>query len=231
MILEQWFDLESSTYTYLIADELSGDAALIDPVLSESDFYINESQKRELAIKYILDTHTHADHISANGQLRDQIGAQTWLGKESKSSCIDHKFVDGTEIKVGSLTITALHTPGHTDDSYSFHVKNNGQNCLFTGDTLLINGSGRTDFQQGDAGTQYESIFNKLLSYPDDTIVYPGHDYSGNRQSTVGKEKANNPRLQVKNKAAYIELMNNLNLPNPKLMDVAVPANQACGKV
>ncbi|WP_370979085.1 MBL fold metallo-hydrolase [Agaribacterium sp. ZY112] len=231
MILEQFFEKESSTYTYLIADEQSAKAALIDPVLELSEFYIEQLNARGLTLVYVLDTHTHADHISANGKLRELSGCTTYLGEESHSECIDKKFHHKQLIKLGNLNITALHTPGHTDDSYSFHVNNDKQDYLFTGDTLLINGSGRTDFQQGDAGTQYHSIFDTLLSYPDSSIVLPGHDYHGQTQSTVANERANNPRLQVKNKEAYIELMNNLKLPNPKLMDIAVPANQACGKL
>lgn len=231
MLIRQFFDHESYTYSYLIADTNEKVAAIIDPVLEKTALYQQTLLELGLHLVAVLDTHTHADHISANGKLRTLTGCKTYLGFESGSGCIDHGFLDGEIIKVGTVDITAISTPGHTDDSYSFHIQDKQQDYLFTGDTLLIRGSGRTDFQQGDAITQYSSIVDKLLVFPAQTIVYPGHDYQGRTQSTIGEEIQHNPRLQVKNAKEYAEIMNNLNLPEPKLMDIAVPANQACGNV
>lgn len=230
MILEQIFEPDTYTYTYLIGDSSSKQAALIDPVDTEIDSYIKRLDELGLTLSYVLDTHTHADHVSANGKLRELTQCITLIGQQAESQCIDKTFKDGDKLKLGELVIEILHTPGHTDDSFSFYIDTKNQGYLFTGDTLLINGSGRTDFQNGDAHDQYRSIFEKLLSYPDSTKVYPGHDYNGLTVSTVGNEKANNPRLQVEDEEAYVELMNNLKLPHPKYMDIAVPANQACGK-
>ena len=229
MIFKQLFDEESSTYTYLIADEMSGKAVLIDTVKEHTAEYIELLNSLDLKLKYVLDTHTHADHISANGELRDLTGCTTLLGEQSASVCIDRGIADQEVISIGDIELQMLHTPGHTSDSYSFHMEIEGQHYLFTGDTLLINGSGRTDFQNGSAHQQYDSIFNKLLVYPEDTLIYPGHDYNGETQSTVGKEKRENPRLQVSSESEYVEIMHNLKLPNPKLMDIAVPANERCG--
>lgn len=230
MIFQQYFDEDTYTFTYLIADEKSGNAALIDTVDTEVEFYLAKIAEMDLKLKYVLDTHTHADHVSANGKLRELTACTTLIGQQSLSTCIDHTFKNGDLISLGAIHIQVIHTPGHTDDSFSFYIENDEQGYLFTGDTLLINGSGRTDFQNGSAADQYESLFNKLLKYPDDTYVYPGHDYNGKKVSTVGDEKQNNPRLQVSGKEAYIQLMQNLKLPQPKYMDIAVPANQACGK-
>lgn len=231
MIFRQLFDHSSFTYTYLLADKATGEAVLIDPVVEKVEDYLRLLTELNLTLHSVLDTHTHADHISAMGLLRKKLGCTTMLGAQSKNDCVSQTFNDGEVITVGSIHITALHTPGHTDDSYSFAINRDGQQCLFTGDTLLIRGSGRTDFQQGDAAQQYHSIFNKLFSYPDDTLIYPGHDYKGWTVTTVAEEKANNPRLQVASMEEYKKIMDNLDLPNPKLMDIAVPANQACGKV
>ncbi len=231
MLVHQYLDEDTFTLTYLLTDGESGFAALIDPVATQVDFYLSQLSAKGLQILCVLDTHTHADHISANGKLREKTGCVTYMGKESHASCIDRTFENGDEIRLGGIIINVLHTPGHTDDSYSFYVKENDRTYLFTGDTLLINGTGRTDFQNGDAREQYHSLFDNLLTFDDDTVVYPGHDYNGRRSSTIGEEKINNPRLQVKDVSAYVALMNTLNLPNPKYMDVAVPANRACGKV
>lgn len=230
MIFRQLFERESSTYTYLIACETTRKAALIDTVKEELPKYVQLLQELDLTLVYALDTHTHADHITAAGALRDLTDCTTLLGEEAHSACVSHALRDGEKIPVGELTLTALHTPGHTDDSYTYHLIDGAEQYLFTGDTLLIRGTGRTDFQNGNAQDQYESIFQKLLVMPENTWVYPGHDYKGWTRSTIGEEKAHNPRLQVKDVAAYVELMNNLKLPNPKMMDVAVPANRACGK-
>jgi glyoxylase-like metal-dependent hydrolase (beta-lactamase superfamily II) len=230
MIFRQLFERESSTYTYLIACEKTRKAALIDTVKEELPKYVQLLQELDLTLVYALDTHTHADHITAAGALRDLTDCTTLLGEEANSTCVSHALRDGEKIQVGELTLTAIHTPGHTDDSYTYHLIDGDEQYLFTGDTLLIRGTGRTDFQNGNARDQYDSIFGKLLTLPATTWVYPGHDYKGWTRSTLGEEKNHNPRLQVKDVADYVELMNNLKLPNPKMMDLAVPANRACGK-
>ncbi|MDZ7925112.1 MAG: MBL fold metallo-hydrolase [Marinagarivorans sp.] len=230
MIFRQLFERESSTYTYLLGCENTRQAVLIDTVKSEVDRYLQLLQELDLTLAYVLDTHTHADHITGAGDLRNLTGAKTLLGEEAHSACVSQSLHHGAVIKVGQLSITALHTPGHTDDSYCFVVDNNGQHYVFTGDTLLIRGTGRTDFQNGSAADQYASLFEKLLTLPANTWVYPGHDYKGWTVSTLAEEKAHNPRLQVNDVAEYEALMNNLKLPNPKMMDIAVPANRACGK-
>lgn len=231
MIFRQLFEQESSTYTYLIACEQTGMAALIDTVKSEVPKYLQLLRELNLTLVYALDTHTHADHITGAGELRDLTGCTTLLGEEAHSSCVSHALRDNEKIAIGELLLTALYTPGHTDDSYTFHLIDGDEQYLFTGDTLLIRGTGRTDFQNGSARDQYQSLFGKLLRLPETTWVYPGHDYKGWMRSTIGEEKAHNPRLQVKDVTAYVELMNNLQLPNPKLMDIAVPANRACGNI
>jgi glyoxylase-like metal-dependent hydrolase (beta-lactamase superfamily II) len=231
MLLRQYFDHESFTYTYLIADKQQKVAALIDPVSGKTSWYMELLAEMSLSLVAVLDTHTHADHISANGALRKLTNCKTYLGFEAASDCVDHGLLDGETILIGALSITAIKTPGHTDDSYSFHLHHEQQDYLFTGDTLLIRGSGRTDFQNGDAIAQYHSIKQKLLSYPDNTIIYPGHDYHGRMLSTVFEERHYNPRLQVNNAEQYADIMTELNLPSPKMMDVAVPANKACGQV
>lgn len=229
MIFRQLFDVVSSTYTYLIGDEVSGEAVLIDPVVADTDRYLSLLDELELKLIAAIDSHTHADHITALGSLRDITGCQSMMGVESVADCLSRKFFAGDIITVGSFYLEPIYTPGHTNDSYSFYLLSANQPMLFTGDTLLIGGTGRTDFQGGDPARQYESLFGKLLLFSDDTQVYPGHDYNDNSVSTIGKEKATNPRLQVDGKQAYIELMNSLELSNPAMMDVAIPANQACG--
>ena len=231
MILRQLFDLDSFTYTYLVADENnSRQAAIIDPVQNQLDTYLRLIDELELNLIYAMDTHTHADHITALGELRDKTNCHSLVGKQSQATCASNKFEDNQKIPLGELTITALHTPGHTDDSYSFLITDKNQTYLFTGDTLLIRGTGRTDFQNGNAAEQYQSLFNKILLLDETTMIYPGHDYRGQTTSTLKEEKQFNPRLQVNNQEEYSQLMANLNLPNPKLMDIAVPANLQCGK-
>jgi sulfur dioxygenase len=230
MIFRQLFERESSTYTYLIGCEQTRQAVLIDTVKSEIDRYLQLLAELDLSLAYVLDTHTHADHITGAGALRDATGACTLLGQEANSACVSKAMHDGEIITVGQLVIKAVHTPGHTDDSYSFILENQGEHYAFTGDTLLIRGTGRTDFQNGSAAEQYTSLFGLLLTLPDNTWVYPAHDYKGWTVSTIAEERAHNPRLQVQNAAEYITLMNNLKLPNPKMMDIAVPANRACGQ-
>lgn len=230
MIFRQLFERESSTYTYLIACADTREAALIDTVKTEVPKYLQLLGELNLTLAYALDTHTHADHITGAGALRDATECKTLLGEEAGSPCVSHGVRDGDQINIGKLTLKALYTPGHTDDSYSYLLEHGGQTSVFTGDTLLIRGTGRTDFQNGSAQDQYHSLFSKLLTLPDDTWVYPGHDYKGWMLSTIAEEKAHNPRLQVQDVNAYVQLMNSLKLPNPELMDIAVPANRACGK-
>ncbi len=233
VIFRQLFDSESSTYTYLLGCKQTGQAALIDPVKPHAEMYLTLIGQLGLTLTYALDTHTHADHITALGDLRERTGCVTVMGQESAAACANRFMQDGDVFTVGAISLKALHTPGHTDDSYSFYLSGGSQNsaALFTGDTLLIRGTGRTDFQNGDARAQYNSLFNGLLQYPGDTLVYPGHDYKGWTVSTVDEERQFNPRLQIKTVEEYIALMGSLNLPNPKMMDVAVPANRACGNV
>lgn len=231
MIFRQLFDKVSSTYTYLIADEMTGDALLIDPVLEETEMYLRLLDELGLTLKVAMDTHTHADHITALGKLREKTGCVTLMGAQAQSVCATGQFVDQQIINVGQLQVKALHTPGHTDDSYSFVLNHDDQVYLFSGDTLLIRGTGRTDFQNGNAEDQFNSLFNVLLQLPDNTLVYPGHDYKGWMVSTLHEEKKHNPRLQVSNVMEYRQIMDTLKLANPKMMDVAVPANRACGNV
>lgn len=223
MICRQLYDRASCTYTYLIAD--AGEAALIDPVKEQVPLYLQLLGELGLPLRCALDTHVHADHLTALGVLRDETGCETRMGVECHAACVSRPFADGDDIPVGGACLTAMYTPGHTDDSYCFVLPDR----VFTGDTLLIRGTGRTDFQNGDARAQYRSITERLLTLPDETLVYPGHDYRGHTVSTIGEERAHNPRLQVEDADAYAELMAGLDLPSPKLMDVAVPANRHCG--
>ena len=228
MFVRQFFHHTSSTYSYLLAD--NHEAIMIDPVIEHAEMYLGLIEQLDLKLVYGVDTHTHADHITALGKLRDVTGCVTMLGVESKAECVSAGFKDNEKIQFGKQHVRAIYTPGHTDDSYSFLLQDNQRPVVFTGDTLLIRGTGRTDFQNGDAASQYESLFNRLLVLPDETAVYPGHDYKGMTVSTIAEERQFNPRLQVKSKAEYIELMGNLKLPNPAMMDIAVPANLACGR-
>lgn len=227
MLFRQFFDLESSTYTYLLSDQRGGEALIIDPVIAQVAQYGQAIRELGLQLVVALDTHTHADHITGLGQLRDDLGCVTMMGWQSRAECVSHRVREGERIQVGDISLTAMYTPGHTDDSYSFVLDDR----VFTGDTLLIRGSGRTDFQNGDPHAAYDSLFNKLLRLADGTLVYPAHDYKGWTVSTIGEERRYNPRLQVDSADEYAHLMNNLNLPSPKMMDVAIPANQACGQV
>ena len=225
MIFRQFIESETSTYTYLIASREGGKAVLIDPVKEMMESYLRILRDLDLQLVYALDTHVHADHVTALGALRDETGAVSVMGAETRADCVSERIRDGDVLSFDGIEIKALHTPGHTDDSYSFLMGDR----VFTGDTLLIRGTGRTDFQNGDASAQYDSIFGKLLSLPDETLVYPGHDYRGWTVSTIGEERRFNPRLQVSSREEYIALMNNLRLDHPKYMDVAVPANLECG--
>ena len=225
MIFRQLFDSVSCTYTYIIATQAGGEAMIIDPVLDKVDRYIQLLQELGVRLVKAIDTHIHADHISGLGALRDRTQCVTVMGQESEVDVVSLRVSDGDIVDIQGLSITAIHTPGHTSDSYSYLM----QDRVFTGDTLFIRGTGRTDFQNGDPRAQYDSLFNKLLKLPDDTLVYPGHDYKGDTVSTIGEEKACNPRLQVSCMDDYVEIMNNLDLQDPKMMDVAVPANMQIG--
>lgn len=231
MLFRQLFDQASSTYSYLLADETSGEAVLIDPVKEHVPAYLQLLRELQLTLIFALDTHVHADHITALGDLRSATGCASMMGAQAKTDCVSLRFADGETIRFGSCQLRVIYTPGHTDDSYSLYLEAEGRRYVFSGDTLLIRGSGRTDFQNGDAATQYHSIFDKLMVLPADTLVYPAHDYKGWTVSSIAEERAHNPRLQVKDEAAYVALMKNLHLPNPALMDVAVPANRACGQL
>ena len=225
MIFRQLFDSTSGTYTYLLASRRGGEALIVDPVLEKVERYIQLVNELDLRLVKAADTHLHADHITGLGALRDRTHCITVMGERSKADVVSMRLAEGDKLTVEGLVLDVIYTPGHTDDSYSFLMRDR----VFTGDTLLIRGTGRTDFQNGDPRAQYDSIFNKLLRLPDETLVYPAHDYKGETVSTIGEEKAFNPRLQVKSIDEYIELMNSLDLPNPKMMDVAVPANMRVG--
>ena len=225
MIFRQMFDSVSSTYTYLLASRSGGEALLIDPVFEKTDRYIKLLEELDLKLVKVVDTHVHADHVTAMGALRDRTNCVTVMGEQSPVDVVSMRVCDGERVTIEGLDLTAMHTPGHTDDSYCFRMDDR----VFTGDTLLIRGTGRTDFQNGDAGQQYDSLFDGVLKLPESTLVYPAHDYKGDMVSTIGEERANNPRLQVGSRAEYIELMAGLNLPNPKMMDVAVPENIRMG--
>ena len=229
MIFRQLFDVEAYTYTYLLADSRSREALLIDTVKEKVPQYQTLLEQLELSLKVVLDTHVHADHITGAGELRDLYGCDTVLSARTAAQCVSTRVSEGDTISVGEITLSVIETPGHTDDSLCYYLEGE-PGILFTGDTLLIRGTGRTDFQNGNPHDQYQSLFHKLLKLPADTLVYPAHDYKGWTVSTLKEESRHNPRLQVSNEAEYVELMNNLNLPDPKFMDVAVPANLACGK-
>jgi glyoxylase-like metal-dependent hydrolase (beta-lactamase superfamily II)/rhodanese-related sulfurtransferase len=225
MIFRQLFDSVSGTYTYLLASRKGGEALIIDPVLEKVDRYIQLVSELDLKLVKAVDTHLHADHITGLGALRDRTQCITVMGDKSKVDVVSMRLSEGDKLTIEGLALDVIYTPGHTDDSYSFLMSDR----VFTGDTLLIRGTGRTDFQNGDPRAQYDSIFNKLLKLPDETMVFPAHDYKGETVSTIGEEKAFNPRLKVKSLDEYVDLMSSLNLPNPKIMDVAVPANMRVG--
>jgi len=225
MIFRQMHDAVSGTYTYLLAARRGGEALIIDPVLDKVDRYLQLLKELDLTLIKAIDTHVHADHVTGLGALRDRTHCITVMGEESRVDVVSMRVADGDPVEVAGVGLKALHTPGHTDDSYCFLMDDR----VFTGDTLLIRGTGRTDFQNGDPAAQYHSIFGKLLRLPDETLVYPAHDYKGDTVSTIGEERAFNPRLQVTSVEQYVAIMNGLDLPNPKMMDVAVPANMRIG--
>jgi glyoxylase-like metal-dependent hydrolase (beta-lactamase superfamily II)/rhodanese-related sulfurtransferase len=225
MIFRQLFDSTSGTYTYLLASRHGGEALIIDPVLERVDRYLQLVRELDLKLVKAVDTHLHADHVTGLGALRDRTHCITVMGEHTHADVVSMRVTEGDHIAIEGVRLDVVYTPGHTDDSYSYLLADR----VFTGDTLLIRGTGRTDFQNGDPRAQYDSIFNKLLKLPDDTLVFPAHDYKGDTVSTIGEEKSFNPRLRVKSIDEYVDLMNGLNLPNPKMMDVAVPANMQVG--
>jgi glyoxylase-like metal-dependent hydrolase (beta-lactamase superfamily II) len=225
MIFRQLYDHESSTYTYLLAERTGGEALIIDPVKSNVDQYVQLINELGMKLVMALDTHIHADHVTGIGALQQNTGCTTAMGEMTKAECITLNFKEGDKLHIDNLQLDILYTPGHTDDSYSFVLPDR----VFTGDTLLIRGTGRTDFQNGDPAAQYDSLFHKLLKLPEETLVYPAHDYLGRTASSIQEEIQFNPRLQVANKQAYVDMMNSLKLDNPRMMDIAVPANRKCG--
>lgn len=226
MIFRQLFEPDTCTYTYLLACESSKKAILIDTVATELDSYIKLLESYNLDLIYTLETHVHADHVTAASLLRDQLGSKSIVHRDAGAMCADLLVTDGIELQIGGIAIKVLHTPGHTSGCVSYVIGDR----VFTGDSLMINGCGRTDFQQGDAATMYQSVTEKLFTLAVDTLVYPGHNYQGIRVSSIAQEKALNSRLgDHKTCAEFIEIMNNLNLPYPKYIDKALPANQACG--
>ena len=226
MILRQFFDRDTWTYTYLIGDEKSREAAIIDPVLERVDREIQTLRELALSLKYTLDTHVHADHITGSGVLREKTGCRTAVAATNKVDCIDTNLKDGDNLFLGSLAIKVIATPGHTDGCLSFLAEDK----LFSGDALFIRGSGRTDFQNGDAGTLYDSVTGKLFTLPGKTWVYPGHDYNGRTRSTIQEERQFNPRFTL-SREEFITHMDALDLPDPKRIMEAVPANKACGMI
>ena len=221
MIFNQLFDNKSSTYTYIIASGKGREALIIDPVIENTNKYLKILKELDLKLVKVIDTHIHADHISGLNELNKQTNCVRVMGEKSESEVIDVRLKENEKVKIENIELKTIYTPGHTECSYCFLMNDR----VFTGDTLLINGTGRTDFQSGSPYDAYDSLFNKLLRLPENTLVFPAHDYKGKKNSTIGNEKNNNPRLQVSSKEEYAEIMNNLNLPNPKMLDIAVPAN------
>ena len=222
MLFKQLFHKKSSTYTYIISSGKGREALIIDPVLESTKEYLNLLEQLELKLVKVIDTHIHADHISGLNELAKQTSCSKVMGEKSQSEVIDIRVKDNDKVNIENIELITMYTPGHTDCSYSFLMNDR----IFTGDTLLINGTGRTDFQNGSSRDQYDSLFNKILKLPEKTFVYPAHDYNGKKFSTIKNEKDTNPRLQVKSVDEYVEIMNSLKLSNPKMMDIAVSANK-----
>tara|TARA_B000000437_G_scaffold160667_1_gene118112 strand:- start:229 stop:909 length:681 start_codon:yes stop_codon:yes gene_type:complete len=225
MIFKQLFDTKSSTYTYIIASAKGREAMIIDPVIENVGRYIKLLKELDLKLVKVIDTHIHADHVTGASKLRDITKCSTIMGDHTPAETVEIKVKDDEYINLDNLKIRAMYTPGHTSDSYSFLMNN----YLFSGDTLLINGTGRTDFQNGNSKDAYNSIFNKLLKLPDETLLYPAHDYKGEKVSTIGKEKKYNPRLQVDSVDEYIEIMNNLDLKKPVSIEENISKNLKLG--
>lgn len=230
MIFRQFFDPESSTYTYLLASGVGREALIIDPVRKQAGQYLIAIEQLDLRLVRAIDTHTHADHVTALGDLRDATGCITLMGEFTPAECVSAHVRDGDLLDVDGIRLRALYTPGHTSESFSFVLDPQRPKGVFTGDVLLIRSTGRTDFQGGDPHQSWDSIVNKLFRLPDDALVWPAHDYKGWTTSSIGEEKRHNPRLAGKTQAEYVDIMNRLDLPDPTLMDVAVPANLACGQ-
>ena len=231
MLFRQFFEPESSTYTYLLASGHGREALIIDPVKEQAQQYLQAIRELDLRLVRGIDTHTHADHITALGDLRDATGCITIMGERSKSECVSQTVRDGEIIELEGLRLQALYTPGHTDESFSFVLRPERPEAVFTGDVLLIRGSGRTDFQNGNPEQSWHSIVEVLFKLPEETLVYPAHDYKGWTSSSIGEEMRHNPRLAGKTREQYVKLMRELKLPDPKKMDVAVKANLVCGRV
>ena len=225
MIFKQIFDTETSTYTYIIASAKGREAVIIDPVLENVEDYINALKELDLKLVKVIDTHIHADHITGASKLKQATNCITIMGEHTPADTVEIKVKDDEIIDIDNLKIRSMYTPGHTSDSYSFLL----DNYLFTGDTLLINGTGRTDFQNGSSKDAYNSLFNNLLKLPEETLVYPGHDYNGKFSSTIGNEKKFNPRLQVKSVDEYVDIMSKLNLAKPKMIEINVSRNIKLG--
>lgn len=232
MIFRQLVEPISSTYTYLVACDETREAALIDPVLEAVDRDLALLGELGLTLKFTIETHIHADHVTGAARLREMTGSKAAVPEKSGAAHVDVPVREGEAIAVGTLTFEPLYVPGHTDDHHAYLLRSSDGARLFTGDALMIDGCGRTDFQNGDAATLYRSVHDKLFTLPDDTLVYPGHDYEHRFVSSIGQEKARNPRLGGgKTIDEFVAIMNSLNLPRPKKMDVAVPANRSCGEV
>lgn len=227
MLFRQLFDRESSTYTYLIADLKTQDAVLVDPVLQQVERDTKLIQELGLTLRFCLETHIHADHITGTGKLREKTGCQGFVPINAQAYCADKFLEDQETLNIGSIPIQVISTPGHTDSHHAYFVN---RDRILTGDALLIRGCGRTDFQSGDAGILYDTVTERLFSLADDILVYPSHDYNGFTVSSIGEEKQYNPRFVGRNRDQFIEFMNHLNLPDPKKMMAAVPANQKCGQ-
>ena len=225
MIFKQVFDTKSSTYTYLIASAKGREALIIDPVLENVEDYISLLKELDLKLVKVIDTHIHADHITGASKLKQATNCATIMGEHTPADTVEIKVKDLEIINIDNLKIKSIYTPGHTSDSYSFLL----DNYLFTGDTLLINGTGRTDFQNGSSKDAYNSLFNNLLKLPEETLVYPGHDYNGKFSSTIGNEKKFNPRLKVKSVDEYVDIMSKLNLAKPKMIETNVSRNIKLG--
>lgn len=230
MLFRQFFDPVSSTYTYLLASGPGREALIIDPVKEQAQHYLAAINDLDLRLVKAIDTHTHADHVTALGDLRDATGCVTIMGQYTKAECVSAQVREGEDIDIDGVRLGAIYTPGHTDESFSFVLDPARPRAVFTGDVLLIRGTGRTDFQAGDPHKSWDSIVNKLFRLPDETTVYPAHDYKGWSASSIGEEKRHNPRLAGRTQAEYVAIMRDLKLPDPKLMDIAVPANLACGQ-
>jgi len=227
MLFRQLYDSESSTYTYLLADLDLKEAIFIDPVLEQVDRDLKLLKELGLSLRYCLETHIHADHITGTGKLRELTGCMGIVPANAQAACANRHIQDEEDLELGSIVIEAIATPGHTDSHMAYLV--NGERVL-TGDALFVRGCGRTDFQSGDAGTLYDSVTTRLFTLSDTTLVYPAHDYRGHTVSTIGEEKQFNPRFANRDRDNFIQFMNNLNLPDPKKMMEAVPANERCGR-